>query len=306
MAPKRKKMASKTRSSDKPLMIIGETITPENRKITGSRLPSKKQVLMSYLSFSNELKTQDSTRHNKIARPAAKQVVSEVLPHYEKAGIRTIQEHKMAEKIEALFKEYENVRKLNNDRKHAKVIEFKNDLEETMQFWPRNTIQEMEKLLDRRNILENERTAIQEDINFLKSMQTDRKASYTGRDTRYEQIVNARQERRSEKASLSREPVPTDTNMCQFGEMNDSADSSESDEDFTFVKQTDRRQHRRTKSGVDLHIPPDILKNELIQSTAIRNKVTPTALSAVVHSIVSACNSGDTSGIYLHHTQAYR
>ena len=50
--------------------------------------------------------------------------MSVVLPHYDKVDISAIQEHKMAEKIEALFKEYENVRKLTNDRKHGKVNEF--------------------------------------------------------------------------------------------------------------------------------------------------------------------------------------
>jgi hypothetical protein len=94
-------MASQTRSLDKPLMIIGQAITPEHKKITGCRLPSKKQVLMCYLSFSNDLRTQgtqDSTRQNKISRSAAKQIVDEVMPHYEKAGIHTIQNHNMAEK----------------------------------------------------------------------------------------------------------------------------------------------------------------------------------------------------------------
>jgi hypothetical protein len=124
-------MASQTRSLNKPLMIIGQAITPEHKKITGFRLPSKKQVLMCYLSFSNDLRTQDSTRQNKISRSAAKQIVDEVMPPYEKAGIRTVQDHKMAEKIESLFKEYEKVRKINNDRKVAKsqkIVEFKTQL----------------------------------------------------------------------------------------------------------------------------------------------------------------------------------
>ena len=91
--------------------------------------------------------------------------------------------------------------------------------------------------------------------------------------------------RREGPKSISRPPVPTYTNRSQFDKINDSADSS--NEDFTSVKQTDRRKYRRTRSGADLRIPPNISKNELIQSTEIRNKVTTTALSAVVHSITS-------------------
>ena len=49
-----------------------------------------------------------------------------------------------------------------------------------MQLQPRNVLQEMEKLWDRGNILEHENEAIQEDITYLKGMQTDRKASNKG------------------------------------------------------------------------------------------------------------------------------
>ena len=48
----------------------------------------------------------------------------------------------MAEKILALFKEHENLRKFNPDRRenHPLFKEFKNKLATTMQFWPRNTL----------------------------------------------------------------------------------------------------------------------------------------------------------------------
>ena len=68
----------------------------------------------------------------------------------------------------------------------------------------------MEKLWDQGNILEHENEAIQEDITYLKGMQTDRKASNKGW---HKVWMNARHERRSEKACLSGEPVPTDTNL---------------------------------------------------------------------------------------------
>lgn len=55
------------------------------------------------------------------------------------------------------------------------------------------------------------------------SMQTGRKFPVEAETLclNIEQIVNASQERRSQKASTSREPVPTENNLCQFGEKND-------------------------------------------------------------------------------------
>lgn len=224
----------------------------------------------------------------------------------QKAEIKTIQDHKMAEKVEALIKEYENIKKLNEADKtegNPKIVAFRLQLEETMAFWPKNIIQEMEVLRDRPNILQDEENAIQEDINFLHSMQTDRKACYTGRDKRYEKLITARQNRRGPQPGSSR-------GNTQSNSSDETIDTTSSDVEENAFEGTEsspvKRKHRRTKSGVDVHIPPDILKNELIQSTAIRNKITPTALSAVMHSIVSVCNKGDTSGVYLHHTQAYR
>ena len=53
----------------------------------------------------------------------------------------------MAEKILALFKEYENLRKINPDRRenHPLIKEFKDKLGTTMQFWPRNALAKMEQ-----------------------------------------------------------------------------------------------------------------------------------------------------------------
>ena len=49
------------------------------------------------------------------------------------------------------------------------------------------------------------------------------------------------------------------------------------------------RKHRKTKTGENLFIPPNILHHPEVQSTAIRNKISPTALSSITASIISSC-----------------
>ena len=76
----------------------------------------------------------------------------------------------MTEKILALFKEYENLRKIDPDRRenHPLIKEFKDKLATTMQFWPRNALAKMKQSKMKKRMFEI--AAIDEDISFLDSM----------------------------------------------------------------------------------------------------------------------------------------
>ena len=76
-------------------------------------------------------------------------------------------------KILALFKKYENLRKINPDgrKDHSLIKEFKDKLATTMQFWPRNALANMEQSKMKKRRFEI--AAIDENISFLNIM-TDR------------------------------------------------------------------------------------------------------------------------------------
>lgn len=300
--------AVSTRSCDKWHIILRESVTEDHQYIRGSRLPTKRQVLMSFLCNSKLLRENDETKQKKITREAAKKVVAEVLVHYQRAGIPTVQEHKMAEKIEELHRYFESLMKINNSEKvpeNPRIKQFQEDLERTMPFWQRDVMKQLEQKRLRPMIKKEEKEAIEDDINFLKSMMTDRLASYSGQDVRFATIVTARESRRISDLSAVGPVACTSSSVAPSDTESDS-DSRENSGTEVGTASAPGRRHRRTKAGVNIHIPPDILKNELIQSAAIRNKISPTALSALMHSLIAACNDGDSTGLYLHHTQAYR
>ena len=97
-------------------------------------------------------------------RDAASKTVKTVLPFYNKAAIPTIQKHKMAETIEKLAIEFENLmilkhEKRSSDKGKEKIDSFKKRIHHTtMEFLLRNVF----------TLIRNE-----EDKMFLQSMMTD-------------------------------------------------------------------------------------------------------------------------------------
>ena len=59
------------------------------------------------------------------------------------------------------------------------------------------------------------------------------------------------------------------------------------------------------KTGVNVFLPPDILKSPKVVSSLVRNKITPTAITSVLHDIVEAAGS-DPKKLHLSHQYAWR
>ena len=96
-----------------------------------------------------------------------------MIPFFQKAGVPTLFNHKMAEAVEKLLAEFENLLKIkhsarNSGKPEERIDEFKLRIKEkTMKFWPRNVLQMMDN--------ETEKA-------FLQSMMSDRIASMSGKD----------------------------------------------------------------------------------------------------------------------------
>ena len=64
--------------------------------------------------------------------------------------------------------------------------------------------------------------------------------------------------------------------------------------------------HRRlVKTGVVVHIPPDILRTPTVAQSLVRNKISSTAISAVMHEIITAAQ-GDPSKLSLSYSSTER
>ena len=86
--------------SDLRKFILCITPTDGDKTLKGSRLPTEHAVL-SFLAF------RQSSAITK--RDAANKTVEAALPFFLKAGIPTLQKHKMAEAIEKLVAKFENI-----------------------------------------------------------------------------------------------------------------------------------------------------------------------------------------------------
>ena len=105
-----------TRNSDSSLTILSETPGPANMNISGSRLPSFKQVLFCFMASLEKLKNEDKLKNEKLMRSCANLVSKEVLNHYQKALIPILHENKIAEKIIKLHSDYKSLYKTKPEK----------------------------------------------------------------------------------------------------------------------------------------------------------------------------------------------
>ena len=292
-----------TRNCDKRLLILSETPGFQHLEINGNKLPTYKQVLFCYMSCIEKKRLEDTTKKVKIKRESAKYVVKEVLKHYERACVPTILEKTMADKVEGLWEEYHRLMKLNPERRlgNPKVQLFKDKMDKTMPFWPKDIEKRMIDM--KKGKTARERATIDEDINFVRSMMTDRKYTYTGKDL----ITSKTVRHRYMKMQSEQIRVIEESNKSAEITGTPEFDEEVVEEDTTpTISETPKRSHKRTvKTGTHIFVPHDILKSPSLVSTAVRNQITPTALSATVQALITACD-GNSESVNIHPTQSQR
>lgn len=90
-------MSSKRK--DHRSFLLGPSVTPYNSDINGLKLPSKSQVIRSFIAIKEEIEGDPINQGKKLLRLAANRVVEKVLVFYVKARIPTVENNKMSEKI---------------------------------------------------------------------------------------------------------------------------------------------------------------------------------------------------------------
>ena len=117
--------------------LLGSTPTEDDLSITGAKLPTVRQVLLCFLASHASPVT---------VRAAAKATLVKVLPFYDKARIPTLNPVKMEEEVLKLHTEMKNLLKIDHqhretEKNKTKFNNFKQKLEKTMKFWPRDTLE---------------------------------------------------------------------------------------------------------------------------------------------------------------------
>ena len=275
-------------------VLLGIVPTDDDKEIKGSKLPTEHQVLLCYLAH-----RQCSTT---ISQPdASKKTVDCVIPFFQKAGVPTLPKQKMAEAVEKLLAEFENLLKIkhsarNSGKPKERIDEFKLKIKEkTMEFWQRNVLQMMDNEIDKA---------------FLQSMMSDRKVSMSGKDnTAFSRVK--RKLARENQESKRKKKWEDESESCSTAVLSDSTTTDSSTDDEMSLCPTNSsdlvsRSHKRSvKTGVGVHIPHDILKAPNVVQAIVWNKISSSAISAVMHKIVPT-SEGDPSILSLSYASTER
>ena len=261
---------------------VGEAVTDEDAIITGCRLPTGLQLLRSLLYHMQEDPSQQKTKFT-----VAKIVYNLAVPFYQKGGIPMLAELSCCQKLVKLLEDNEKLRRIPKARREsagvlAKIEENKKDLAKTFPLWTKDA---------------DSKIVNTEDLEFLISMKTDRKASIAGFDKISYAFHKRKEEREQKKEGRKRKNDESLQNQFQFS----SSASLEPEDDPqpgpSFIAPTEPPplSHKRVKKvGTEAFIPHDIMKSPKLVSLATRMKMTPAQQSAFTKAIIEE-SGGDIS-----------
>ena len=294
-----------TRSSNSKLKLILESPGEDHLVITGRKLPTYKQVLLCFLAHSEKCRREDSSKNKRIGHTAASAVIEQITFHYNNAGIFAIPKKNLYNQILSLHQKYISLRKVNPSRRavHHSLQVFQENLSRTMPLWPKDVMKKL--IASKQGKTLCEKRAIDEDIAFLENMMSTRTGQYTSKDKITSKFIEMRQIRQREAEERAKKQNTSDSFLV-IDEPYDS-EMHNGDSEFNITAPTNhRRKHRRTiKTGVNLTIPFDILKNPKIVGNYTRNKISPTAISSFLRTLILECGE-DPKAVNLHHSTAYR
>ena len=277
-----------TSQKDPRYFLLGTVPTCEDKKINSNKLPTYKQVLLSFIATKEEIETRDA----KFLRKAAKNTLTQVLEIYEKADIKMKAMCKCEDQVINLFNEFRilvNTPKVKKDIKSSqqKFSDFRQKLTKTMPFWSKNP------------------TATEEDKAFLENMTTTRTATIGGRDMKTQATAAKKEKRKAdEKNRQEKEKARKLENSRKEIFIDDEEQTISEPEDKD--DKTEEMKHRRLKkTGQTLFIPPNVLSLKEVNSCAARNKISPTVMASLTSSIISGCG-GDPNKFNLSYGYSYR
>ena len=125
--------------------------------------------------------------------------------------------------------------------------------------------------------------AVYNDIEFMKSMMSGRKDSYSRIKKVVTKHIQLREERNKKKSSTLMLQHDIEEHRMDFtSSSSESEDNKAQEEEMDFQK---RIHKRMVKSGVTIFIPHYILKSKEMVSCSMRNNNSSTQLSAIVHTV---------------------
>ena len=291
--------ATRTRNTS-TIFGLGEGITEADGTITGSRLPSSRQVLCCLLYH-----YQQGIPESKTRTQAAKQVLAQVSIFYKKANIPMISEIKACEKMIKLLDNNSKLRAIPIARRSTastltKLQKQQLELDKTFQIWPPNAESLIKDF---------------EDLQFFHSMKTDRVASFGSCDKVLHDKLKRkllREEAAKQQASKTCSSEPSTLfsgSMRVSSSSEDSGSETEACNPNVWNNKTGNSSniasHKRRKTGTNAFIPSDILSSPKLVAMATRMKITPAQQFAFTRAFIEE-TGGDPAKVKLSYAQADR
>ena len=276
-------MAATNTRSEKDIYGLGPSVTQTDVTITGSRLPTAKQVLKCVIFHLEDGYSQNRTKYQ-----AAKIVLDQVSPYYEKGGIPMLMEQSCCQKIIKLLEENEKFRRIPKARRTnpsmmAKLEIYQMELSKTFALWSPNAEAE---------------TKNPEDIEFSKTMKSDRIATISGMDMLALSMVKRKQEKIISEKKCREKAARFSETLISTVHLDESSSSDDDRPLASYVpsQKPGSRPHRRVRTGSDCFIPPDIMKSPRLVSLAVRMKMTPAEQAAFTEAFIEEVG-GDLSKV---------
>lgn len=284
--------AATTRQSS-TIYGLGNAVTKDDGEITGSRLPTSRQVLRCMMHHVQEGASTKQTRWE-----SAKLVLTKLLVFFEKANIPTISERKACERIIKLLDDNAKIRAIPRDRRSMpisvnKLKQMDEQLARTFPLWSANAEQ----------LIKNA-----EDRSFLESMKSTRSATFGSRDKASaakckrrdarEQSHRAYRNRvlQESSATITTSAVSSTESDDVNSDVEETADDCDHPPGFEPSLTTPRSHHRISHTGTPVVIPHDITQRPKLVALATRMKITPSQQAAYTAALIAE-SGGDVSKV---------
>ena len=281
---------SKTRKAT-TIFGLGNAITADDEHLTGVCLPTNKQVLRSLMCLmqKEECKGKQILIHK---WKCAAAVLTQVKEFYAKANVPVMSDCRCIKIMLGLLEDNAKLRQIPQSRREnpntlEKLQIMSDHLEKTFSCWPQDAM----------SVIKNE-----EDKTFLKSMMTDRLASFGSLDKKNADKEARREKRVEEKKSKQEQWKHESSSLfkSQTSYLSDSeSEQCEDTEDFKDESVSRKRSHHRHRyTGTEAFIPHDILKRPSLVSVATRLNMSPMQQKAYTEALIHE-SGGDSEKIAL-------
>ncbi|KAK3924129.1 DNA-directed RNA polymerase subunit beta'' [Frankliniella fusca] len=241
------------------------------------KLPTTHEVLRTFFAHLGASSGAES------ATSAARKTTLKLLPLWEAAGVPTAEVRNIIQKIVGVYKRY---RGLVKDKHLSGVVKKKGSkLGQTHEKNREQFLMDISKLFDigHKNALNMMKN--QEDIQFYKSMQSDRKAYMIGLDTvnrdKHVRALERKEAQRKakEKSELQKQEMLQTRQLSGLSELSvsNTEDTDDTDDEFKVEMR-----------GENSRVKVDVTKNALVTSAMARTSTSQYAGSMMVKAIVSA------------------